>query len=62
MIAGVCGGMEEEWGIDATITRALFVLLTLFGGGGILVYVIMWVVIPEGLPTEKDDDAGEFWE
>jgi phage shock protein C len=46
MIAGVCGGLAEYFNIDPTIVRLLFVLILLFGGQSILVYIILWIVIP----------------
>ncbi len=47
-LAGVCGGLGEYFGIDPTIIRILFVLLALPGGlPGTLLYVILWLVMPE---------------
>ncbi|HTK39683.1 MAG TPA: PspC domain-containing protein [Patescibacteria group bacterium] len=46
-IAGVCGGLADFTGIDATIWRLVFLFLLLPGGlPGFLPYVIMWVVVP----------------
>lgn len=50
VIGGVSGGIGEFFDIDPVIIRIIFVLLTIFGGSGILIYVIMWIVIPEN-PT-----------
>lgn len=47
MIAGVCTGLGEYFGIDPVIVRLLFVLFTLAGGAGPLVYIILWVLMPE---------------
>jgi phage shock protein C len=47
MIAGVCGGLAEYFNIDPTIVRLVLLFLTLWGGGGVLVYVLSWIVIPE---------------
>jgi phage shock protein C len=47
LIGGVCGGLGEYLDIDPVIARILFVLLVLFGGSGILVYIILWIVVPE---------------
>ena len=49
MIAGICGGIGEYFGIDPTLVRVLWVLLTLVSMGilGILAYIIMWIIIPE---------------
>jgi len=46
MIAGVCGGLGSYLGADPIIFRVLFVLAVVIGGSGILVYVILWIVIP----------------
>ena len=48
MLAGVCGGLGQYFGIDPVIFRILFVLLALPGGApGVLPYVILWIVMPE---------------
>ena len=48
-IAGVCGGLGEYFGIDTTAVRVAYVLLSVFSAGfpGILVYVVLWLLIPE---------------
>lgn len=47
-LGGVCGGIAEYFGIDATIVRIIFVVLSLPGGApGILPYLILWLVIPQ---------------
>jgi phage shock protein PspC (stress-responsive transcriptional regulator) len=47
MIAGVCAGIAEYFNVPAAIVRLAFVLMTLFmGGAGIVVYVVLWVVMP----------------
>lgn len=46
VIAGVCGGLAEYFNIDSTIIRLIFVLITIFGGSGILIYLVLWLVIP----------------
>jgi phage shock protein PspC (stress-responsive transcriptional regulator) len=47
MIAGVCGGLEAFFGLDAFWFRLGFVLATLPGGvPGIAVYLIMWLIMP----------------
>jgi phage shock protein C len=47
-IAGVCGGLAEYLGWDATLVRLLWVVLTLLGGSGVLIYIVLWIVMPEG--------------
>lgn len=47
MIAGVCGGLGEYFGIDPTLVRLLFVVATLFGGpAGPVAYLIFMIVVP----------------
>jgi len=48
MIAGVCGGLARYLGIDATLVRLAFVLFTLAGGSGVLIYIILLIVMPNG--------------
>jgi phage shock protein PspC (stress-responsive transcriptional regulator) len=46
-IVGVCGGIGEYFGIDATIVRILWIIGTLISfGSGILAYIICWALIP----------------
>ncbi len=46
-IAGVCGGLADEFGVSVTILRLAFVLATLISWGlGIVVYLALWVVMP----------------
>lgn len=47
MIAGVCGGLAEYLGMDATIVRVIYALLVLFGGVGILLYIILAFLMPK---------------
>jgi phage shock protein PspC (stress-responsive transcriptional regulator) len=49
MIAGICGGLAQWLGWDPTLVRVLYVLLSVFSAGfpGLLVYIILWVVMPE---------------
>ncbi len=47
-IAGVCGGLAAYFGVSPTLIRILFVLLGLPGGApGILIYLILWLVMPD---------------
>jgi len=47
MIAGVAGGLANYFNMDPTLVRLVFVLLALAGGPGILIYIILWLVMPE---------------
>lgn len=46
-IGGVCGGLSEYFNLDPVIVRAVFVLAAIFGGGGVIIYIVLWIVIPE---------------
>lgn len=46
-LAGVCGGIAEFLGWDPTLVRVLWIVLTMLGGSGILIYLILWVAMPE---------------
>ncbi len=46
MLGGVCGGLGEYFNIDPIIVRLIFIAFALIGGGGLLLYLIMWLLIP----------------
>ena len=46
-IAGVCEGLGIYFDIDPVIFRLIFVCLVLFAGGGLLLYLIFWIITPE---------------
>lgn len=49
MIGGVCGGIAEYFDMDPTLVRLLYVIASVISVAfpGILVYIIMWIVMPE---------------
>ncbi len=47
ILAGVCSGLAEYFGIDVNLIRVIVTVLTVFGGFGALAYLAAWVVIPE---------------
>lgn len=57
MVGGVCGGLAQYFNIDSTIVRLIFVLIVVYGGTGLVVYVILWIVMPTqstiGLSSEE---------
>jgi phage shock protein C len=60
LIGGVCGGLGEYFDVDPTIIRLLWVIVILMGGSGILIYLVLWVVIPEKKDNiSKKDDGKE---
>ncbi|TVR39142.1 MAG: PspC domain-containing protein [Cryomorphaceae bacterium] len=46
MLGGVCYGLAEHFNTDPTLIRIIFILLFLFVGGGLLAYLILWIVVP----------------
>ena len=46
MLGGVAGGLAEYFNIDPTIIRLLFILLTFAGGPGLIIYFLLWVIVP----------------
>ena len=46
MIAGVCGGLAEHYGISSTRIRWAFVLFGLFGAGEVA-YIVLWILVPK---------------
>jgi phage shock protein C len=49
VFAGVCGGLAEYFNVDPTVIRIAYVLVSIFSAGfpGLLVYIILWLMIPE---------------
>jgi len=46
-IAGVCGAVANYFDLDVTLVRVVWLILIVFGGTGVLAYLIGWIVIPE---------------
>jgi phage shock protein PspC (stress-responsive transcriptional regulator) len=56
MVAGVCAGMAEYFGVDVTLVRVIVaVIAVITGGAGILAYLVAWAIIPE--ESEKTSTA-----
>ena len=47
IVAGVCAGIGDYFGVDPNLVRLVFAALTVFGGAGALVYLAAWLVVPE---------------
>jgi phage shock protein PspC (stress-responsive transcriptional regulator) len=59
VIGGVCGGLAEFTGVESFLWRIGFIALGLLGGEGILVYLLLWVLIPDSDPPPPgSSDAG----
>jgi phage shock protein PspC (stress-responsive transcriptional regulator) len=60
VIGGVAAGLSAFWGIDSTVVRVLFIGASIFGGLGVVIYIIMWIALPEARTiTEKMQMSGE---
>jgi phage shock protein C len=62
MVGGVCGGLGKYFNIDPTIVRLVIVLLAVSGGSGVLLYFILWIVMPreDMLETQGPLSSNEF--
>ncbi len=53
-IAGLCGGLAQYFGIDSTVVRLIYIILTLLSFGfGILFYFIAWIIVPRNPDKSK---------
>lgn len=72
MIAGVCGGLGEYFNVDPVIVRLIFVLVTLTSGMGLIIYPLLWILMPLNryssssvhaqAPTQPDATAASQFE
>lgn len=53
IIGGVCGGISEFLGIDSIIIRIIFILLLFANGMGFILYILLWIIIPEN-PNQNE--------
>jgi len=70
MIGGVAGGLAEYFDIDSTLIRVLFIVIVFLGGGGIIAYIILWIVVPQkpyeipkgfqGKSSSEDSSKSDF--
>lgn len=58
VVGGVCGGIAEYSSLDATLLRVLMALFIVFGVG-LLVYLVMWIVIPNEPRSDESNEWGE---
>jgi phage shock protein PspC (stress-responsive transcriptional regulator) len=59
VIAGVAGGVGQYFDLDPTLVRVAWVVAVVFGGFGLLAYIILWIVLPEG---EQESTAAQVAE
>jgi phage shock protein C len=58
MIAGVCAGLAEHFGVDVNLVRLAFAVFTIFFGVGVLIYLAAWIILPE---EGEDHSIAETW-
>ncbi|MEQ9440000.1 MAG: PspC domain-containing protein [Cyclobacteriaceae bacterium] len=60
VLGGVAGGLAAYFGVDPTVIRLLFVLTIFFGGAGLVIYFVLWIITPEAKTlTDKMQMKGE---
>ncbi len=60
IIGGVCAGMGAYWNLEPWLVRIIFVVLAMMGGLGVLVYLVLYIVLPEAKTTaQKIEMKGE---
>lgn len=60
IIGGVCSGLASYWRVDPTLVRIIFVLLCIFGMAGVLIYLVLWIILPEATTVaQKLEMRGE---
>jgi phage shock protein C len=47
MVAGVAAGIADYFAIDVALVRVLLVITAIFGGFGLVLYIVMWILVPE---------------
>lgn len=47
ILAGVCGGLAEFFGLDVSLVRIATLILILFGGLSLWAYIILWLIVPK---------------
>ncbi|MBC2109222.1 PspC domain-containing protein [Listeria innocua] len=53
MVAGVCGGLAEYFGIEVTVIRLIWAGAVLFLGTGILLYILAAIIMPKATPESE---------
>ncbi len=56
ILAGVAGGISEYFNIDPVLIRIVFILAALSGGSGVLLYFILWLIIPSQSGLDKKEE------
>jgi phage shock protein PspC (stress-responsive transcriptional regulator) len=64
ILGGVCGGLGEFFRVDPTVVRIIFILITIFAGSGIFIYLLLWLLIPsqKNIGVISEDTIKESFE
>ena len=54
IVAGICGGLGQYFGISPARFRLIFVIVTLLYGAGLVIYLLLWFLIP-GAPEDSKE-------
>ena len=46
ILGGICGGLAEYFGVDPMLVRIAFVVFAIFAGSGLLLYILLWLLVP----------------
>ena len=60
IIGGVAAGIAENLRTDPTLVRIIFAIVALFGGGGLLIYLILWIALPSYETSHTDYSKDTF--
>lgn len=47
LLGGVCSGLAHYFGVDTLLIRLLFIVIAIAMGSGVLLYILLWVLIPQ---------------
>jgi len=61
IIAGVCGGIAERFGMRPTTVRLLFLLSCILPGPQFVIYLLLWILLPKAPPTYAPPYHGRHW-
>ena len=59
VIGGVCSRLANYFGIDSTLLRLILAFMLVFAGAGFWLYIILWIVIPAGVPGAETIETGQ---
>lgn len=54
LVGGVCMGLAEHFNVDVVLVRVIFVVLILAGGPGLLLYILLWIFVPEKVENDNE--------